>query len=318
MSVPIQISSRNIQGYKSKNIGNKLKDVDFLNEIKNYSIVGIVETHIHKEIEEELCIPGFRLLSHKSRSLNNKSHKSSGGIALFIKESLWNLVIPINNDDNHNSLWVKLKKEASGGQDDIYIGTIYFSPLKNNNDNSKKGYDIFEEILHYKEKGEVIIQGDFNARTNVEDDTIIPDKFDNSLNLTVSNNIPCRNSEDKMPPDHRGKEILELCKSLGLVIVNGCKTCDIYGKYKSFQWNGSSVVDYVITSQKMFENIEYLNVGNYIPWLSDHCALQYKLGISILKSQHNVSKELGETYNSFYWNEGSSKKFKEGLKKMQQ
>ena len=61
MSVPIQVSAWNIHGYKSKIIGNKMNDVEFLGEIKDDDIVALSETHIHREIEDELIIPGFRL-----------------------------------------------------------------------------------------------------------------------------------------------------------------------------------------------------------------------------------------------------------------
>ena len=64
----------------------------------------------------------------------------------------------------------------------------------------------------------------------------------------LSQDVHGRNSEDNVPSDHRGKELLEMCKSLGLLILNGRKVGDLFGKYTSFQWNGSSVVDYVLAS----------------------------------------------------------------------
>ena len=67
------------------------------------------------------------------------------------------------------------------------------------------------------------MQGDFNARTNVINDTIVRDKFDTIFMGNDSGDIPNRNSADKVPDGHRGKEVLELCKSLELVILNGKK-----------------------------------------------------------------------------------------------
>ena len=96
--------------------------------------------------------------------------------ACFAKEKLVKekLVIPIRTDNN-DSLWIKLKKDIFDKKRDVYIGTAYLTPYRINNDNSKKFLALFEEILSFQEKGEVIIQGDFNARTNVEDDTIAID-----------------------------------------------------------------------------------------------------------------------------------------------
>ena len=141
---------------------------------------------------------------------------------------------------------------------DIYIGTVYLKPYKNNNDNSKKILELFDEIFSFQEKGEVIVQGDFNARTNVDGDTITIDKYDDSFMIPTENlpqNIQSRNSEDKVTSDHRGKELLELCKSLGLIILIGRKVGDVFGKYTSFQWNGCSVVDYVLASSSIYPSI---------------------------------------------------------------
>ena len=67
-------------------------------------------------------------------------------------------------------------------RDDIYIGTVYLPPRKNNEDNSKKIFELFEEIINFQKKGKVILQGDFNARTNIDNDTVTPDKFEKFRN----------------------------------------------------------------------------------------------------------------------------------------
>ena len=36
----------------------------------------------------------------------------------------------MDSKNNEDSVWVKIKKETSGGQNDIYIGTSYLSPTK--------------------------------------------------------------------------------------------------------------------------------------------------------------------------------------------
>ena len=66
----INVSFWNIHGYNSRLIGNKLKDIDFLNEIGKSHIVGLVETHMHEDVMCDLSIPGFKLFSHKNRKKN--------------------------------------------------------------------------------------------------------------------------------------------------------------------------------------------------------------------------------------------------------
>ena len=53
------------------------------------------------------------------------------------------------------------------------------------------------------------MQGDFNARTNVINDTIAPDRFDTILMGNGNDDITKRNSQDKVPADYRGKELIE-------------------------------------------------------------------------------------------------------------
>ena len=307
-TVPIQISAWNINGYKSRLVNNKLTDALFLKEIENDDIVSLVETH-NSNIDDNLSIPGLRRVKVKNRP--SSTTKSSGGLAYFAKENIFKSIVPINNT-NTDTIWIKLKKDIFDKKRDVYIGTVYLTPYKNNNDSSKKILELFEEILAFQEKGEVIVQGDFNARTNVDDDTVTIDKYDEDFMIPVDNlaeGIQSRNSEDKVSADHRGKELLEMCKSLGLLILNGRKVGDIFGAYTSFQWNGNSVVDYVLTSHSLYHSINYFRIGKFVPWLSDHCALRYSLD-SCLEYDYNPEQNKPDVkLEKLFWNEESPGKF---------
>ena len=132
------------------------------------------------------------------------------------------------------------------------------------------------EIIRFQTKGRVLIQGDLNARINTENDTIEPDKYDERLGISFTD-IPCRNSQDHGEVNVRGVELLNLCKSLNMVILNGRKTGDVFGKYTSIHWNGKAVVDYAIVPADMFEHVSSFTVGNYAPFISDHCPIFYNI-----------------------------------------
>ena len=317
MTVPVKISAWNINGYKSRIVGNKLNDSSFLEEIKNDNIVTLVETH-NTNIDDNLSIPGFRRVKVKNRDLTNKSNKGSGGLACFAKEGIFGSIVPINND-NKNTIWIKIKKDILDKKQDVYVGTVYLTPHKNNDESSKKNLDLFEEIIYFQNKGAVIVQGDFNARTGVGSDFVTPDKYDTVCIENLVPNLQNRNSEDKVPADHRGKELLELCKSLGLVTLNGRKVGDLFGACTSFQWNGSSVVDYVLVSQSIYSSIRYFKIGKYIPWLADHCATRFELD-SCLESDSTTRGEgkKGENFDTLFWNEDSHDKFIEIMKNREQ
>ena len=56
----------NIEGHKSKIVGNKLEDSEFLKVLEGSDIVGLAEIHA----EREVSIPGFRSLKQKIREKN--------------------------------------------------------------------------------------------------------------------------------------------------------------------------------------------------------------------------------------------------------
>ena len=127
----------NIEGYKSKIVGNKLKDPEFLKLISGSDILGLAELHADKE----LSIPGFKSVKQKIREKKFKGPKIAGGLGIFVREEIDHLiqVVPNNNDD---SIWIKLKKEASNEKEDIYLGTYYVSPYNK----KRKSYDFFTAV----------------------------------------------------------------------------------------------------------------------------------------------------------------------------
>ena len=210
-----------------------------------------------------------------NKERNPKSNTASGGIAIFCRKNLYGNVIPINRD-NGNVLWVKLKKDYLGLEKEIFLGTVYHKPSGNKKEIIQLYDTLSEDVAYFCIKGNVLLQGDFNAHTNsfpdfIESDQIIDDAF------SEENLLSQRNSEDTCKVNKRGSELLEFCKTQDFSILNGRKTGDLFGKITSFQWNGKGVVDYVISLHDLYPCVTYLKVGSYSPWLSDHCPLFFKL-----------------------------------------
>ncbi len=90
-----------------------------------------------------------------------------------------------NKDFTNDIAWIVIKGTHLNSGRDIFVGTVYFSPDGYENKSSKDYITNLEKEVHfYKNKGEVIIQGDFNARTENSQETIECSKcFDNS-NIT--------------------------------------------------------------------------------------------------------------------------------------
>ena len=272
----------NIHGQVTEIVGNKFTDIEFLKVCKDYDILGISELHT----DTTPSIKGFKLIKDKKRQ--SKGPKKSGGIAVFAKKEIAHMVklIPNNHKD---SIWVKIPKNITGEVKDIYLGTAYISPpprftsaMRESNDKHKSLELLFEEAQLFSTLGEVILQGDLNARIGNEPDFIPKDKYDDIFGIVNHDKNPPRNSEDMKVCD-RGSLLLDLCRSSDYLIANGRKPGDLFGKFSSMQWNGSAVVDYVITKVTNFERITELEVGDFLPCLSDHCPLKYRIKLNLNK-----------------------------------
>ena len=112
----------------------------------------------------------------------------------------------------------------------------------------------------FSQKGDIIVQGDYNARTDDIQETVLDD--DNTfLNVPedYENDEQClRRSQDSGTVNALGRNLLETCTALNLRILNGRIVGDLEGRKICFHFNGSSVVDYVIGSKSILRNVQYL------------------------------------------------------------
>ena len=301
----------NIHGYHSQYVGNKLCDDEFLSMLKGIDIIGLGELHA----EGEVSIPGFINKKQKIREKKFKGPKIAGGIGVFVREEIDHLVQVVGNS-NEDSIWVKINKENFDGKNDVYLGTYYVSP-DNSKERNKKKYDFFsavnEEVTYFRKKGLVLLQGDLNCRTGQEKDYVEHDKSDIELGIENFGNQILRNSEDKNK-NPRGKELLDICKLNDLLILNGRMTGDIFGKYTSHNWNGSSVVDYCIASNEICDRIGIFSVGKYIPWLSDHCMISTTINVngSSLKNKIEHMEPI-DLHPGWVWNDMARYNFESNL-----
>ena len=218
----ISIASWNVQGWKSKDF-HKTDDPDFLDEIKKHHIIAIQETHCAPNTYFQ--VPGY-YVHQVNRKLSGK--KAHGGIAFLVKNELKNGIKFINTTSN-DMLWLCMKKHYFNIPDDIYVGTAYVSPF--NSSYTRKcdsnPFDLIEnEISKYCSKGRVILMGDFNSRTCTYPDFVtnddiryvpVPPNYVSDIDLCNrrSQDVACKNCT-------YGKYLLEMCKTTGLKIANGC------------------------------------------------------------------------------------------------
>ena len=173
-----------------------------------------------------------------------------------------------------------------------------------------------EDISHFQASGQIIVCGDLNARTGKVLDTLSPqgDKhLPGSVNLP-SPLCPPRHNYDKATNRH-GLQLLQLCRSLGLYIMNGRFRGDSYGRYTHSSSKGNSTVDYFITDVNR-ESIRAFTVNQLTP-LSDHSKITAYLNRPT--PNHEISKpnKLHTIRQRYKWREQSAEAYQNAIRHTQ-
>ena len=191
-----------------------------------------------------------------------------GGLTLLYKKELHEF-LSIEKVQHESILWVKFHKDISVENTDLYIGFIYI-PHENNVFYKKNEDDLFnvlnEDVSMYKEKGCVIISGDFNSRIGNSPDFIEYDVLNTELNDILSSLIEYdfdspmseRKSQDLIVNSF-GRKLLDLCRSTSIRICNGRISGDEDGKFTFFNHRGASTNDFTIVSENYFHVIDYFD-----------------------------------------------------------
>ena len=247
----LKISIWNINGYKCKGF-NKFADQDFLDKLSSQDIFCLQETHCDQE--QCLDIKEFPNPVHLIRPKNKKTGRRFGGLSIYIRNHVRAGVKFLTHASN-DYIWLKLCKSYFKLHDDLYICFAYIPP-GNSSFSKKLDYDILElienDIVKYSQLGHILLAGDLNSRISQENDFIISDsdkhiplysdyKFD-SVSLTMR-----RLNKNKII-NTRGKQLLAMCISSHLRILNGRTFGDLLGSFTCHQPLGSSTEDYMFNS----------------------------------------------------------------------
>ena len=108
--------------------------------------------------------------------------------------------------------------------------------------------------------------------------------------------------------------MLDLCISNRLRFLNGRVLGDSFGQYTCYTPNGASVVDYVLVSDDILEQILRFKINYFDPTFSEtHCRLEWTISAeySIFQSSNNMSTK--PISPNFIWTNESSFKLQQAL-----
>ena len=301
----------NVNGIKTKTF-NKFEDNDFLRQIKGYDVIGLVETHLRDSTPPPL---NKYKIYHYHRLQDANAKRNFGGITILVKDAISKRVTVLKSR-NSNYQWVKFDKLYFDMQKDLYLCFVYVPPV-NSTYIAKHGDqldDLGSEIISFATLGNIIVCGDFNARTSNFNDYIDngSEKYNISDEEYVEDMCCSRTSFDKVLSS-RGKQLLDLCIQSSLRVLNGRTLGDFQGKFTSYNSQGSSVIDYVLCSEEFMSNILYMQVHNFTKSLSDHCKLSFNIGVNFCENCDSQNSQVITFPSQYIWNDPSISKFQSAL-----
>ena len=105
----------------------------------------------------------FQVSVVKPRQGSSESKRGEGGVGFLVEECLARGVELIREVDYEESTWIKVKGER--GRNTLFLGCVYMSTVSENVSVIESSYrKLKEDVLRIKERGQVVLQGDVNAR----------------------------------------------------------------------------------------------------------------------------------------------------------
>ena len=193
-------------------------------------------------------------------------------------------------------------------------------------DHTRDVWDSLErDIECFSVRGNVIVCGDFNARTGTLADYIVMDNVNNQYPLPLNysqDQINSRCSMDKCV-QKKGRRLTNICIDNSVCILNGRSLGNLHGAYTCMSPRGSSVVDYFLCSHDIMKEVGMMAVQPFTQF-SDHRPLLLKIHLPIAlpskskkpsltttsrPARHtNSQQHENQTHTRFYWDNDSANK----------
>ena len=261
----LRVATWNFSGLCSE---RKQKEVGELLVENNIDIVAGQESW-EKE-ESRIDINGYKWFG-KPRS-NQNSQRGEGGVGFLVRECLVDEVECITSVKYEESMWMRIC--GNRGREALFVGCIYLPTESTSISVLDSTYDLLkEDVLNFKEKGKVVLLGDFNARVgkSVDIDDVIGMFGEDTCNASGNRLVSFLNE-------------VELVACNGRMFVSEPEWTRVRPSLKQ-----KSIIDYIITDTEMMAASGNVCVVNTDIGCSDHFLVWMELGI-VAKRKHKSKR----------------------------
>ena len=258
----------------------------------NCDIFCVVETFLRGN--ESLALPGYTFYGHNRGNLHNNARRGSGGVGVFVRDSLVQLYdILVIDKTIEDIMWLKFSSKL--GTDNLVLCVCYLPPAESTRHVDAETFycNLLEQVYAYQNMGQMFICGDLNSRVGTDTDYI------------------------EGVDDMRPRDILTTCLIPTVILVD-CGICMVNGrigenKFTHVSHRGNSVVDYVLTPYEQLIRVKEFSItymsdlinalqmqGN--SKIHDHSVLIWSLSVTsnrIHKHHVNENQSVGKpNYNT--------------------
>ena len=297
----------NISGLRSKlNEQNE----NFEQFISSFGILCFVETWADKN--DQFHINGFMEPFMKIREKHPTAWRNSGGIAVFIRESLlkyFKVTHIASRSSSKNILWLKFDYIDMLSGIPIICGFTYLSPENSSVHAEEDLFSIIEEDITLHKSNyplhSIVVAGDFNAYTQMESDFIQYDEtfsLLDDLGYVEDAEPPPRHNQDPHEPNQYGRSLLDMCKNCGLRIVNGRFGTDAsVGNFTCITDRSASTIDYILAENSLFRFITDFSILDRLESIHMPIVLEYVFQFENANNPGVLPTSQPEQ-PEFYWN----------------
>ena len=229
-------------------------------------------------------------ITYKNR--HELSRYKSGGLMIAVRKTI-KLSWKTMKTENKALLSIVIDKRSLGMNNSLIVSAVYIPPV-----NSRyASVEYFEEIDNFlldyiNEDYSHLLCGDFNSHTGTMLDYVIPDDEDDDEVVDVYHKL-CEigiddiryNQDVTQDRNSFGKTLVTLCSNNNVCIFNGRLDEDLrIGKPTTTH---GTLVDYIIGSPSLLNNVQEFRILDYDPMYSDiHCGIHVQLKANIEKVKH--------------------------------
>lgn len=295
----------------------KLNYPEFTDKIMEYDIFGVLETKTDRY--DVISIDGYDYVQQPRKQ---KYFRKSGGIGVFIKETLSEHVHTIETDSDY-VMWLNLDHKLYNTTSDIKIGFVYQPPENSRFYTTDEIESLEIEITSMCIENDIVyIFGDFNSHTADSDDFIsidasimeslnindefLVDHFNKSENLEQFGLSKHRSSQDNTL-NNSGHRLLELCKANNLFILNG--RCGSDKGVGACTYRHISLIDYAIATYPGIPYITHFNIEDTDCIFSDGHSLISTVLQTYTRHKHKPNTILHKNNKPPKWKEDKKSLF---------